>query len=109
MKRSSKPENNSDFSPVSILFEDQVITHLFSELLKVRGVATQVLASVDDVQSETRIITEPQYFPEIPTELQNKCLIVGDKEAVEDLPTASLERPLTEEKIEAALFAFLKQ
>ena len=109
MKQSQKPENNTDFSTVSILFEDRVITHLFSELLKVRGVETKIISDISQVTGETRIITEPQYFPEIPNELQNKCLIVGDKEAVKELPTASLERPLTEDKIENALLDFLKQ
>ena len=99
--------NSSDYRPVGIYFEDPVINQLFAELLRVRGVEASVLHTLEDADSETRIITEPQFFPEIPNAQRRSCLVVGNRDAVKDLEAHALTRPLTEEKIDSALKAFL--
>lgn len=96
-------KNNADFSPVCILFADEVINELFAELLAVRGVDACIVHSMTAVPENARIITEPHFFPEIPPTMRHHCLIVGNKEALKGLPTYALSRPLTEEKIETAL------
>lgn len=92
---------------VSICFEEEEINHLFSELLRSRGVATRILKSVDEANGETKVITEPQYFPRIPADYKNSCLIVGNKESLKGLTGVHLSRPLTEFKIESAIESFL--
>lgn len=96
-------KNNTDFSPVCILFSDGVINELFAELLSVRGVDACIVHSMEGVPENARIITEPHFFPEIPPTMRHHCLIVGNREALKGLPTYALSRPLTEEKIETAL------
>lgn len=104
--------NRTDFdaarSTVSVYFADPVINHLFSELLKSRGVPTQISSSMAEASKNTRIITEPQFFPEVPAEKHATCLVVGNKESLHGLNTLVLSRPLTEDKIESALAKFLE-
>lgn len=103
--------NESDYSAalctVSICFADPVINHLFSELLEARGVKTAIVPSVGAAPKETKIITEPQFFPSIDAARHSACLVVGNKDALKNLNVLSLSRPLTEEKIETALAQFL--
>lgn len=103
--------NNSDYSSalcsVSICFADPVINHLFSELLEARGVKTAIVPSVDAAAKETKIITEPQFLPDVEVSRRSTCLVVGNKESLKNLDVLSLSRPLTEEKIETALAQFL--
>ena len=95
--------NSPDFSPVCILFSDEVINELFAELLAVRGVEACIVHSIKAVPEHARIITEPHFFTEIPAAMRHHCLLVGNKDALKGLPTYALSRPLTEEKIETAL------
>ena len=102
-KLTQNPANSADYASVSICFQDEDINFLFSELLEVRGVKTKILADAASLVHETKIITEPIFFPMISPEVQKKCLIVGNKDALLGLDAICLSRPLTEEKIEAAL------
>ncbi len=94
---------------VSIYFADPTINHLFSELLKARGVRTRIIEDAATLPGSTRIITEPQFFPQIPNALRPTCLVVGNKDAMKGLEVLQLSRPLTEEKIETALATFLSR
>jgi|GEM_PF-1616180 len=102
--------NASDFPPVCVYFEDETITQLFSDLLEARGIHTQILTDLEQMPngSETKIITEPQFFQFLDKSSHGKCLIVGNKEALRGIAALSLSRPLTEEKIENALAQFLR-
>jgi len=104
--------NQSDYSStlctVSICFADPTINDLFSALLEARGVKTAIVTTVDQAPKETKIITEPQFFPQLDAERHNACLVVGNKESLKNLNVLSLSRPLTEEKIETALAQFLR-
>ena len=102
-----RPANSSDFREVSILFADEVITGLFAELLESRGVKTKILAKADDHNENTRIVTEPQFFGLLDSLSQARCLVVGNKEIVDQIAAIGLTRPLTEQKIESALEEFL--
>lgn len=92
---------------VSICFEEAEINILFSELLRSRGVPTRILPSVKEAAGNTKIITEPQYFPNIPESYKTSCLIVGNKDSLKGLSGVLLSRPLTESKIEMAIEKFL--
>lgn len=92
---------------VSICFAEEEINHLFSELLRSRGVPTRILQHVSEANGETKVITEPQYFPQIPDSYKQSCLIVGNKESLKGLTGVLLSRPLTEFKIETAIESFL--
>ena len=82
---------------------------LFSELLEVRGVHTQIIASPMTIPLNARIITEVQYFSNLPSECRSQCLVVGNKDSLKGIDALTLSRPLTEEKIESALAAFLQR
>jgi hypothetical protein len=105
--------NQSDYSEalctVSICFADPMINHLFSELLEARGVRTRIVSDITEAVKETKIITEPQFFPDLEPSQRTSCLIVGNKESLKEVEALSLSRPLTEEKIESALADFLKR
>jgi len=100
--------NDEDYSPVFILFLDSEIKTLFSELLSARGIKNEVIYSMTEFKSGTKIITEPIYFPQIPDKDRSKCLIVGNGSSLKDMNGICLPRPLTEEKIEEALAELLK-
>lgn len=88
---------------VSILFRDSDVASIFAELLEAQGAAVSFLCSAEQLSGKTRIVTEPLYFPNLSPEQYGRCLIVGNRDAVKDLPTLSLARPLTEENVEKAL------
>jgi hypothetical protein len=93
---------------ISICFEEDTITELFSALLRAKGVKTRVVnspkeLSEKDINSGTKIITEPQYIPLVPEVLKYECMVVGNKESLKGLPGITLSRPLTEQKIELAI------
>ncbi len=99
----------ADFPPVTIYFQDPTITELFSDLIAVRGVPTRPLSSLDGLAPGTKIITEVGEFQKLAPGSYDKCLIVGNKDALEGLEVLTLSRPLTEEKIESALNQFLRK
>lgn len=106
--QSDDSANSSDYTPVCVFFEDETINEVFSDLLQARGVTTRVLSSIAEAGKDTKIITEPRFFPMLDSTCHGKCLIVGNKDALHGLSVLSLSRPLTEEKIEAALSRFLR-
>ena len=99
--------NAPDFQPVCIYFEDETINEIFSALLEARGIPTRILEKIQDIEGDTRIITEPRFFPLLDKCYHSKCLIVGNKDVLQNINALSLSRPLTEEKIEDALSRFL--
>ena len=102
--------HNSDSSsrtPVGVFFADGDVASIFAELLEVQGVPVQVLASPGEIAQHTRVITEPRYVKEISPDNLSHSLVVGNKECLNGLPTLALSRPLTAEKVEQALRAFL--
>jgi hypothetical protein len=106
--------NRADFGPVAICFQDENINYLFSRLLQAHGAKAFVLHDLRNARGDTRIVTEPQYFPMLNKEFWNKCLVVGDPEALDGLPSLPLSgplclsRPLTEDKIIGAIRALLE-
>lgn len=80
---------------------------LFAELMRAQGVNPSVLETLDNLSGETRVITEPRFYRALPETYRSTCLVVGNKESLKGLTGHALSRPLTEEKIEAAIDAFL--
>lgn len=101
--------NESLRESVAIYFEEPSITALFAELLEANGCNTRTLTDITEVAKHTRIVTEPQYFSHLKPDHYNDCLLVGNKNALKDLPVLTLSRPLTEDKIESAISQFLKR
>ena len=104
----SRPANSADFEAIAICFEEETINLLFSELLNVRGVKTEILESIDDFSGKMKLITEPQFLDSIPHKHHHRCLVVGNKDRLVGLESITLSRPLTEEKIEQALRNLLR-
>lgn len=100
--------NLADFVPVCICFEDETINEIFSALLEARGIHTRILSDIQEAGQNSKVITEPQYFPKLDPTCQTKCLLVGNKDRLSGTSALALSRPLTEEKIEQALSQFLR-
>lgn len=94
---------------VCILFNDDDIAEVFQELLASRGTDARLIAGVEALPEGSSLITEPSYVPLIPDSIHSRCLVVGNRGALEGLPTLCLSRPLTEEKVESALRDFLSR
>lgn len=92
---------------VAILFEEPAINDLLAELMSARGIKARILAPGEALLAEERLITEPQYLTEVPQTKLESCLVIGNKEALQNSPGIKLARPLTETKILAALDRFL--
>jgi hypothetical protein len=99
--------DSANRAPVGVFFADGDVASIFAELLEVQGVPVEVLASPGELAGHTRVITEPRYVKEIAPDNYPHCLVVGNKECLNGLPTLALSRPLTAEKVEQALRAFL--
>ena len=93
---------------VAICFSDDKINAAFADLLRARGVQAFIIDSPEELDSETKIITEPIYFPDIKFCERSNCLVVGRKENLDGINAISLEQPLSEAKIEHALRELLK-
>lgn len=106
-QNSNKHANSSDFRAVAVCFLDPDVTAIFAALLEARGIPARILESICDFNGDTKIITEPIYFPLIDRDKQDKCLVVGHKEALSKVTAQTLCQPLTEDKIELALINFL--
>lgn len=98
--------NGREYYSVAVLFADPMITYLFASLLQARGVQTQVVHDADEVDESIKVITEPQYYSQLPPAAQRHCLLVCSKEPTES-DVICLSQPLTEDKVEAALARFL--
>ena len=94
--------------PVAVLFEQDLIKVVFSDLLEARGVPTVIIEGVNELAPGARVITEVQFFSQLPPAAQARALVVGNKDTLRDLPALALSRPLTEEKVEVALVQFLR-
>ncbi len=103
------PANTSDFPPVAVCFLDPEVTSIFADLLVARGVEVEILESICDFRGDKKIITEAIYFSLIDSHNQNKCLVVGNREALDKVTSHTLCQPLTEDKIESALLNFLAE
>ena len=95
--------------PIAIFFEDRKINMLISGLLNARGVRTRIVTSTADLSVNDKVVTEPQYFPRLSGRTRGRCLLIGNREAVEGANAITLTRPLTEEKIEQAIAEFLRE
>lgn len=94
---------------ICILFTDDDIAEVFHELLSSMGTEVTLIDQVDSIPEGSSLITEPSYVPLLPSSIHEKCLVVGNRGALEGLPTLCLSRPLTEEKVESALREFLSR
>jgi len=103
------PPKSDSPAAVSICFADSTINLLFSQLLEVRGISTEILDNIKQVSGNTKIITEPQFFSSLDEKYHQQCLLVGNKGILQAFSTLSLSRPLTEGKVEAALTLFLEK
>ena len=103
MALSDKIESES----VGILFREEMICLLFSQLLEARGVKTSILDCVTETTPHSKIVTEPIYFSKLDPDRAHKCLVVGNKNTLTGLDAVCLSRPLTEEKVENAIEKFL--
>ncbi len=97
----------TDHPEISIFFHDKHIGLLFSELLRGMGYSTTLVRNISEVNAETKIITEPIYYPEIGQTQKGRCLLIGSAESLKGLDTLSISQPLTESKINSALKEFL--
>jgi hypothetical protein len=95
--------------PIFIQFTHANVADLFSELLHSRGIPTEVLKNEDPAPKTGRLITESRYFEGLSADVQEKCLLVGDRSQVRRLSTLYLDTPLTEAKVERALGVFLSE
>ena len=92
---------------IYILFEDEDIREVFSELLQALGTKTQIVASTEGLPEAASIVTEPCFYEALTQSQRPKSLVIGNKAALEKISTPTLSRPLTEEKIEVALGTLL--
>lgn len=94
---------------VSVCFNELEISFLFAEVLSARGMETYVYTDTRAIPVGTKMVTEPYCFARMSeAQKENDCLIVGGQN-LEIIPcnAHTLERPLTEEKVELALEQFL--
>ena len=105
--RMDKPDGTT-LTPIAILFEDPKINLLIAGLLNARGFQTRIIEGAADLSADEKVVTEPQYFSQLPRRLKKSCLLIGNREALDGADAITLARPLTEEKIEEAIGEFLK-
>ncbi len=101
-------QKTGDKNLVSVCFADASINQIFAELLHARGVPTRVVEDLVELSGETRVVTEPMFFPDLPPRYLERTLVVGNCDALDQPPVLTLSRPLTEVKIERALTRFLQ-
>lgn len=103
-------QNVDDYAAVCVCFHEHLISCLFADLLEARGVPTKIVNHLTDPCQVSKIITEPQYFATLPPDQQRHCLVVGTPESLAPYTKKganTLSRPLSEEKIDAALAQLL--
>ena len=93
---------------IYILFEDEDVRMVFSELLEALGKKTKIVSTLNGIPENASIVTEPRYYQDLLPAQRTKSLVIGNKTALEKIPTPCLSRPLTEEKIEVALATLLQ-
>lgn len=92
---------------VGILFHDREIAAVFGALLASRGMATRVLHSRHDLAPYRAVVTEARYYQYLSPAQRPVSLVVGDSQSLRAIGGITLEQPLTEDKVEAALEQFL--
>ncbi len=93
---------------ICILFEDPAIKKIFAQLVVSRGFSPKIIDDIADIQPDSKVISEANYFVHLDRDMQRKCLVVGDNTGIENTAPVCLTRPLTEEKVEAALEEFFR-
>ncbi len=91
---------------IYILFEDEDVRLVFSELLEALGRKTQIINNPSGLPENASVVTEPAFYKDLLPIQRAKSLVIGNKNALTNIETPTLSRPLTEEKIEAALATF---
>lgn len=104
--KTNKIANLNDYQDITILFSDKVITKLFTQLLKTKGVHPKPINSLKELNESEKIITEPLYYKQLSPNLQEHCLLLTSKKET-GIAGICLTQPLTERKIETALSSFL--
>ena len=102
-------QRNAQDAPatVGVLFTEEAIAELFATLVSQRGVRVTLLNPEESGPSETRIITEPCFLPDLSKAQIAQCLLVADPHDSTTTCATVLTRPLTAAKIERALAQFL--
>lgn len=101
--RHNKEYSTPSESTVCILFEDPSINKIFAQLLISRGFQPRIVNDVDEIEEHEKIISEANFFVCLDPSAQERCMIVGESNGLENIAPICLTRPLTEEKVEAAL------
>ena len=105
--------NQDDYADVCICFEEPLISYLFAELLEAQGCAAKIISKIHELRDGMRLVTEPHLLQQLSTTPPTSCLVVGTRSSLGTvaLPHAhqTLCRPLSEDKIEAAIRQFLGQ
>lgn len=102
------PDNATDFIEIGVCFLDRSIGLLFAALLEARGIHARSVRSPLDLAPQSRLITEAHFVPALTAEQLKQCLVVGEPDQLQRLEVLGLSRPLTEDKVEDALSAFLR-
>lgn len=93
---------------VSICFADAPIAALFTELFEAHGACASVIEHPAQASMEGLLVTEPQYFSDVPEELLTRTLVIGNNDTVHQFASYSVARPLTIEKVEQAIVRLLQ-
>ena len=101
-------ESDPGSRTVFILFEQPEVNSIFAELIKSRGFQARIARDIDEIDPDSKVISEAHFFFHLSRSSQEKCLVVGESNAVRDLAPVCLTQPLTEEKVEIALEEFFK-
>ena len=100
--------NSSDYPSVHICFEDPGISCLFAHLLESRGIEVILAHDLSQLLPGTKIVTEPRMLRRSSGSFsEDDILLVANDNSIDGLSGILLLRPLTEEKVEHALDAFL--
>lgn len=102
------PDNATDFIEIGVCFLDRSIGLLFAALLEARGIHARSVRTPTDLDPHSRVITEAHFVPNLTADQLKQCLVVGEPDQLERLEVLGLSRPLTEDKVEDALSAFLR-
>lgn len=94
--------------PVHLLFKNPAIANAFAALLESMNETPLVVRRIADLPDDSRTITEPMYYRSLTPALQQRCLVIGDARAVQDIPTAVIQQPLTPAAVERGIAEFLE-
>jgi hypothetical protein len=92
---------------ITLYFHDDTIAFAFGALLSSLGYETATATTPEELTNATRVITEPLYFKTLSSTQQSQCLLVGNAATSNEHACPVIRQPLTPEKIERGLQAFL--